>query len=157
MPRTEQQNEAHRKQQRDKLLTAALHVFARRGMAATKISDIAREAKLSHGLFYHYFQSKEEIFTHLVQLAAEQLTEVIKELRLSKDRLMKKNKIDYKSNPAKFRERGSHAFLCHHDSSKYLRCRARRSNYFLEINRLSITCCTAHSPYCARSGSWRDR
>ncbi|WP_162987358.1 TetR/AcrR family transcriptional regulator [Metabacillus litoralis] len=39
-----------------------MQVFARRGMVATKICDIPKEARLSHGLVYHYFKSREEIF-----------------------------------------------------------------------------------------------
>lgn len=51
------------------MLDAALKVFAGKGLSATKISDIAREAELSHGLIYHYFSSKEDIFTELVKEA----------------------------------------------------------------------------------------
>jgi AcrR family transcriptional regulator len=40
-------------------------VFAKKGFAATKIADIAAEAKLSHGLLYHYFGSKEEVYAAL--------------------------------------------------------------------------------------------
>ncbi|MFJ5763728.1 TetR/AcrR family transcriptional regulator [Lysinibacillus sp. NPDC093210] len=77
MPRTEIQNLDLRDQRRDQLLKAALKVFSRRGMVATKISDIAKEANLSHGLVYHYFKSKEEIFTLLVQSAAESANQII--------------------------------------------------------------------------------
>jgi AcrR family transcriptional regulator len=40
-------------------------------MAAAKISDIAKEAGLSHGLMYHYFKSKEDVFTTLVTRASQ--------------------------------------------------------------------------------------
>lgn len=42
-------------------------MFARRGVAATRISDIAAEAGISHGLLYHYFNGKEEMFTAIVE------------------------------------------------------------------------------------------
>lgn len=48
---------------------AALNVFARRGIIGTKMSMIAVEAGISHGLLYHYFKSKEELFTTLVREA----------------------------------------------------------------------------------------
>ncbi|QPR69332.1 TetR/AcrR family transcriptional regulator [Lysinibacillus macroides] len=82
MPRTETQNLELRAQRREEILQAALHVFARRGMVATKISDIAKEANLSHGLVYHYFQSKEEIFTLLVQRAADSSVQIIEQAYL---------------------------------------------------------------------------
>ena len=60
-----------REERREQILQAALKVFSRRGLAATKISDIAKEANLSHGLVYHYFNSKDEIFITLVKRALE--------------------------------------------------------------------------------------
>jgi AcrR family transcriptional regulator len=71
MPRTDNQNQKIRDERQEQILQAALKVFARRGMAAAKIGDIAAEAGLSHGLMYHYFKSKEEIFTVLVKRALE--------------------------------------------------------------------------------------
>lgn len=71
MPRTEQQNQQIKNERQEQILQAALKVFARRGMGAAKIGDIAAEAGLSHGLVYHYFKSKEEIFTTLVKRAID--------------------------------------------------------------------------------------
>ena len=71
MPRTEEQNQQIRDERREQILQAALKVFARKGMAAAKISDIAAEAGLSHGLVYHYFKSKEDIFVTLVKKALQ--------------------------------------------------------------------------------------
>lgn len=77
MPRNEEQNQELRNLRKEQILQAALVVFARRGMVATKISDIAKEAGLSHGLVYHYFTSKEEIFATLVERAANSSVAVI--------------------------------------------------------------------------------
>ncbi|MED3729235.1 TetR/AcrR family transcriptional regulator [Priestia filamentosa] len=77
MPRQDQQNKQIRDERRAQILQAALRVFARRGMVAAKISDIAKEAELSHGLVYHYFKSKEEIFMTLVQKALDSSLDVI--------------------------------------------------------------------------------
>ena len=68
-PRNEEANQQIRDERREQILQAALKVFAVKGLAATKISDIATAAGLSHGLIYHYFDSKDEIFTELVMLA----------------------------------------------------------------------------------------
>src|SRR5579859_7865341 len=46
---------------REELVAAAVRAFARKGYHGCRISDIAEEAGVSHGLVYHYFTSKEEI------------------------------------------------------------------------------------------------
>lgn len=79
MPRSREQNLEIRNQRSEDILHAALNVFSRRGMVATKISDIAKEAHLSHGLVYHYFASKEEIFTRLVRRAADSSVQIIEQ------------------------------------------------------------------------------
>jgi AcrR family transcriptional regulator len=60
-----------RDERREQILQAALGVFARRGPVLTKMSMIAATAGISHGLLYHYFKSKDELFTELVRLAME--------------------------------------------------------------------------------------
>lgn len=52
-------------------MSAALKLFATRGFAATKISDIVERAQISHGLVYHYFGSKEDIFYELLKRAVQ--------------------------------------------------------------------------------------
>ncbi|MGE5495882.1 MAG: TetR/AcrR family transcriptional regulator [Burkholderiales bacterium] len=68
-PRNDEQNEQLKDERREQILSAALKVFGRRGFAATKISDIVTSAGMSHGLVYHYFKSKEEIFYELLKRA----------------------------------------------------------------------------------------
>ena len=43
------------------LLDAAVRVFADKGLHAARVSDIAAEAGVAHGLLYHYFSSKDEV------------------------------------------------------------------------------------------------
>jgi len=52
------------RQGRDKrkvILDAAIKVFAQTGYHGSRVSDIAREARIAYGLVYHYFKNKEEI------------------------------------------------------------------------------------------------
>jgi AcrR family transcriptional regulator len=70
-PRNEEQNEIIKDERREQILSAALRSFATRGFAATKISDIVARADMSHGLVYHYFKSKEEIFHVLLERAMQ--------------------------------------------------------------------------------------
>ena len=58
MPRVSQEySEARRRQ----IIDAAYRCFARRGVHQTTMRDIYREAELSPGAVYHYFDSKAEI------------------------------------------------------------------------------------------------
>jgi TetR/AcrR family transcriptional regulator, fatty acid metabolism regulator protein len=43
------------------ILVAAVRVFARDGYHTSRVSDIAEEAGVAHGLLYHYFTSKEQV------------------------------------------------------------------------------------------------
>src|SRR3546814_12738287 len=47
---------------RARLIDAAKEVFEESGFLETRISDIAERAGLSHGSFYYYFDSKEQVF-----------------------------------------------------------------------------------------------
>lgn len=70
-PRTNEQNEKIKDERKEQILVNALKLFAKRGLAATKISDIAQSSGFSQGLVYHYFKSKEEVYTELVRRAVE--------------------------------------------------------------------------------------
>jgi AcrR family transcriptional regulator len=48
-------------ERRREILDAAVRVFARKGYHTCRVGDIAEEAGVSHGLLYHYFDSKEAI------------------------------------------------------------------------------------------------
>lgn len=59
---------------RVRLLTAAKAVFERSGFLDARVSDIAEEAGLSHGSFYHYFDSKEEVFREVAEAVENRLS-----------------------------------------------------------------------------------
>ena len=64
-------------EKRLKILEASIHVFARQGFAAGRISDIADQAGVAHGLVYHYFDSKEAILDELFSERWELLVTMI--------------------------------------------------------------------------------
>lgn len=66
MPRTPEQNQNIKDRRKSKLLAFALKAFALNGYDHTAIDDITKPAKCSHGLFYHYFDSKEMVFRALI-------------------------------------------------------------------------------------------
>jgi AcrR family transcriptional regulator len=67
MPRGKQQFDAMRSAAREKISAAGLQLFAYKGLAATSIQEIASLAGISVGLMYHYYKSKEDLFTELVE------------------------------------------------------------------------------------------
>ena len=61
-------------QTRARLLDAAKRVFERDGFLDARITDIAETAGVSHGAFYHYFDSKEQVFREVAELQESLLT-----------------------------------------------------------------------------------
>jgi AcrR family transcriptional regulator len=61
------------KRTRARLLVAGKVVFERDGFLQARISDIAAEAGVSHGSFYHYFDTKEAIFREIAEGVEVQL------------------------------------------------------------------------------------
>jgi len=59
---------------RARLVEAAKKVFERDGFLNARILDIAETAGLKHGSFYHYFESKEQIFREVAEAQEERLT-----------------------------------------------------------------------------------
>src|SRR5215470_10773802 len=71
MPRTEEANQKVRDERRRHILDVSVLVFARQGLAATKIADIAAAGQMSQGLIYRYFTSKEEIYAAVLEWAMQ--------------------------------------------------------------------------------------
>jgi AcrR family transcriptional regulator len=63
---------------RQTILEAAERVFGKRGFAAAKMTEIAKEAGLAAGTLYNYFESKEEIFQALIEHQSIDLFERLK-------------------------------------------------------------------------------
>ncbi|CAO5242367.1 Regulatory protein TetR [Frankia sp. AgKG'84/4] len=59
---------------RARLIDAAKTIFERDGFLAARIIDITATAQVAPGTFYHYFESKEEIFREVAQAQEQRLT-----------------------------------------------------------------------------------
>ena len=64
-----------------RLLDAGVEVFATRGYHAARVDHIVRQARTSHGTFYLYFASKEDLFRALALDVAEEMRALTDELR----------------------------------------------------------------------------
>jgi AcrR family transcriptional regulator len=70
-----------------RLLEAGAEVFAQRGYHAARVDDIVNAASTSHGTFYLYFSSKQDLFRALAVEAAGEMVELARGLPpLSPDR-----------------------------------------------------------------------
>jgi AcrR family transcriptional regulator len=52
---------------REQIMDAALHVFAQKGFARATNREIAREAGVTSGLIYHYFDSKDALLKAIIE------------------------------------------------------------------------------------------
>jgi AcrR family transcriptional regulator len=62
---------------RDKILHAALEVFARKGYHRAVVDDIVRASRTSKGAVYHHFPNKEALFLALVDEFSARLAEAV--------------------------------------------------------------------------------
>lgn len=79
-----------RENTRTRLLKAAMKVFAAKGYHASSMALIAKKAKTSKGLTYHYFKSKEALLIALVELRLQEwlpLVEGLESIQNPKKRL----------------------------------------------------------------------
>lgn len=58
---------------KNKIILAALKVFCEKGYGGATINDIVKKAKCSHGLFYHYFDSKKQIFEAVTEIRGKHM------------------------------------------------------------------------------------
>jgi TetR/AcrR family fatty acid metabolism transcriptional regulator len=64
---------------RDRILKAAVKVFAKNGFHATRVSEVAKAAGVADGTIYLYFKSKEELLVSLFEDRVEKLLVFMKE------------------------------------------------------------------------------
>src|SRR5262249_22211617 len=63
-----------------RLLDAGLEVFSARGYHATRVDDVVRAARTSHGTFYLYFANKEDLLRALAVDCAQRLTDLAEQI-----------------------------------------------------------------------------
>ena len=80
MPKTEEQLTKIKDERKRKILECALKVFCEKGYDGTTINDIVKKAKCSHGLFYHYFDSKKSIFDSITEVRGKNLFDFLDEV-----------------------------------------------------------------------------
>ena len=62
MPKTKEQFEQIRNERINQILLCATELFATKGYEAVNLDEVTKKANCSHGLLYHYFKNKEELY-----------------------------------------------------------------------------------------------
>ncbi|MDA3860257.1 MAG: TetR/AcrR family transcriptional regulator [Melioribacteraceae bacterium] len=93
MPRTKEQFEKIREDSKAKILNTALELFAQKGYSNTSISEIAKSAKISKGLAYNYFESKEKLMEEVVQILFVEIGSMFVDLEDIKEPFEKLHKL----------------------------------------------------------------
>ena len=107
-----------------RIIVAATKVFAKKGFYQSKISEIAKEAKVADGTIYIYFENKDDI---LISLFEEQMKAVINNMEVQ---------ISGIDDPAKRLERfaSTHLDLIekNHDMAEIIQVELRQSGKFMK-------------------------
>jgi TetR/AcrR family transcriptional regulator, fatty acid metabolism regulator protein len=67
------------KDKRERILRAAIKVFARKGFYATRVSEIAKAAGVADGTIYLYFKNKDDVLVSIFEDRISQLNRVMRE------------------------------------------------------------------------------
>lgn len=76
MPKTKEQNQLIKQKRIEEIIKVSLYSFAIQGYAAVKIDTITKQAKCSHGLFYHYFKTKEDVFHAVMDYVIKEINKI---------------------------------------------------------------------------------
>lgn len=79
-PRTKEQFEQIRADRKAAIMDAALHVFAEEGYHSASISKVSKQAGVSKGLMYNYFESKQELLRTLLHEIMDKQFDYAREL-----------------------------------------------------------------------------
>lgn len=73
---------------RERLLQAAERCFVASGFHGARMAQIAKEARMSPGHIYHYFESKEQIIAEMVRGQAEEKQGMLERFEQAGDRVV---------------------------------------------------------------------
>lgn len=75
MPRTQEQFKEIRDARKKQIMQVAMQLFAREGFGHVSIATLAKEAGISKGLMYNYFDSKEKLLKEIIELGFYRISE----------------------------------------------------------------------------------
>ena len=72
-------------EKQQKILTAALHLFAKQGYASTSTSKVAKEAGVSEGLIFRHFENKDGLLQAILDQGKAATQQIFTEVVMTKD------------------------------------------------------------------------
>jgi TetR/AcrR family fatty acid metabolism transcriptional regulator len=81
-----------------KILKAAVKIFARKGFYNARVSEIAREANVADGTIYLYFKNKDDILIHLFEEEMDLIIQAMREEVLVLDDPLEKLRVFVKKH-----------------------------------------------------------
>ncbi len=66
MPKSKEQFEQIRNERINQILQSALYLFVMKGYEAVNLDEVTKSANCSHGLLYHYFKGKDELYVAVI-------------------------------------------------------------------------------------------
>jgi len=115
---------------RERLVEAAKEIFEESGFLEARISDIAARAGQSHGSFYYYFDSKEEIFREVAAAVDERLFAPMDEVILAHSALKPRQRV---------REAMRRHFEMYREEARIIALIEQVSGYDNEVNALRLS------------------
>ncbi len=73
-------------ERRNRIMDAAMRVFARLGVHQARMDDVAREARMSKGALYWYFRSKEDLLKAILARMFEPDLQLLEDMVRQRDR-----------------------------------------------------------------------
>ena len=70
---------------RDRILKAAVRVFAKNGFYATRVSEIAKAAGVADGTIYLYFKNKDDVLITIFEDGIQQLLAILREVAAAEE------------------------------------------------------------------------
>ena len=81
MPKTKEQFEQIRNERINQILQSALYHFVMKGYDAINLDEVTKDANCSHGLLYHYFKGKDELYLATINnIVVPYMANMIKEI-----------------------------------------------------------------------------
>jgi len=84
-PRTKEQYSKIRETSRKHIAEVALQLFAKYGYHATSVSQIAAKAKISKGLLYNYFKSKDDLLKSIIENGLNEIMMMTEQMKGGKN------------------------------------------------------------------------
>jgi AcrR family transcriptional regulator len=115
---------------RERLVAAAKEIFEEHGFLEARITDISERAGQSHGSFYYYFDSKEEVFREVAAAIDQRLFAPLDEVILAQSGLAPQQRV---------REAMRRHFESYRKEARIMGLIEHVSRYDPEVNALRLT------------------